>query len=218
MLYMGVDLKTTTRQRSSLAVVDSESRIVHMGYFSEDGELIQALERYQPQLIAIGSPLSLPTGLCCLEANCECRMDFPENKGRQAEVELARMGISCFFTNKKSIVTQLVYRAVRLNRELTDLGHRLIEVYPHASKLLLFGDKLPPKRNAKKNLGFIKDRLPSLVNGLDECMTELDSSSCDSLINAHIALLHATGETDVVGSDAEGLIALPRLLRIQPVG
>ncbi len=214
MLYMGVDLKTTTRQRSSMAVVDSDSRIVFMGSFSEDLELIEAIHQYHPQLIAIGSPLTLPTGLCCLEPTCQCQMEYPENKGRQAELDLARMGISCFFTNKKSIVSQLVYRAVRLNQKLTDMGQEIIEVYPHASKLLLFGDKLPPKRNAKECLGFFKDRLPKLVNGLDEYMIQLDSGSCDSLINSHIALLHASGETDVVGSDAEGLIALPRLLRI----
>jgi predicted nuclease with RNAse H fold len=214
MLYMGVDLKTTTRQRSSLAVIDSDSRIVLMGSFSENRELIEAIAKYHPQFIAIGSPLTLPTGLCCLESTCNCQMAYPENKGRQAELDLARMGISCFFTNKKSIVTQLVYRAVKLNRKLTEMGQQIIEVYPHASKLLLFGDKLPPKRNVKECLGFLKDRLPNLVNGLDEYMIQLDSGSCDSLINAHIALLHASGETDVVGSDAEGLIALPRLLRI----
>ena len=214
MLYMGVDLKTTTRQRSSLAVIDSDSRIVFMGSFSENRELIEAIGKYHPLFIAIGSPLTLPTGLCCLESTCNCQMVYPENKGRQAELDLARMGISCFFTNKKSIVTQLVYRAVKLNRKLTEMGQQIIEVYPHASKLLLFGDKLPPKRNAKECLGFLKDRLPNLVNGLDEYMVQLDSGSCDSLINAHIALLHASGETDVVGSDVEGLIALPRLLRI----
>ena len=185
-----------------------------MGSFCEDRELIEVIGEYRPQLIAIGSPLTLPTGLCCLEATCQCQMVFPENKGRQAELDLARMGISCFFTNKKSIVTQLVYRAVALNQLLTDMGQQIIEVYPHASKLLLFGDKLPPKRNAKECLGFLKDRLPNLVNGLDEYIVQMDSGSCESLINAHIALLHASGETDVVGSDVEGLIALPRLLRI----
>lgn len=214
MLYMGVDLKTTTRQRSSLAVIDSDSKIVFMGSFSEDRELIESIHEHRPQLIAIGSPLTLPTGLCCLEATCQCQMENPENKGRQAELDLARMGISCFFTNKKSIVTQLVYRAVKLNRQLTKMGQQIIEVYPHASKLLLFGDRLPPKRNAKESLGFLKDRLPNLVDGLDDYMINLDSGSCDSLINSHIALLHATGETDVVGTDDEGLIALPRLLRI----
>ncbi|MCY4366825.1 MAG: DUF429 domain-containing protein [Chloroflexi bacterium] len=218
MLYMGVDLKTSTRQRSSMAVIDSDSRIVHASFFSDDTELLESASTFKPRLIAIGSPLTLPTGLCCLEANCDCRMDAPEKKGRQAELELARMGISCFFTNKKSIVTKLVYRAVSLNEGLSKRGHNLIEVYPHASKLLLFGDNLPSKRNVKESLIFLRDRLPGLVGGLEDHLVNLDASSCDSLINAHIALLHDRGETDMVGSDSEGLIALPSLLRTQAEG
>ncbi len=214
MLYMGVDLKTSARQSSSLSVIDSDSRIVHLGDFHSDEELMEAAETHNPSLIAIGSPLTLPSGLCCLEDACDCQMDSPEMKGRQAELELARMGISCFFTNKKSIVASLVYRAVELNRRMKERGNHIIEVYPHASKLLLFGDKLPPKRDAKKSLNFLKDRLPNLVDGLEDYLVKLNSSACDSLINAHLSLLHASGDTDVVGNDEEGLIALPRLMRI----
>ena len=214
MLYMGVDLKTSTRQESSLSVIDDSSAIVFLGTFSDNQHLANAASQYRPEIIAIGSPLTLPTGLCCLEAGCECRMEWPEKKGRQAELELARMGISCFFTNKKSIVAKLVYRAVTLNHQLSEMGHRLIEVYPHASKLLLFGDKVPSKKNARESLHFMRERLPTLVNNLDNFLDNLDSSSCDSLINAHTALLHARDETDLVGTDAEGLVALPKLLRI----
>ena len=215
MLYMGVDLKTSTRQESSLSVIDADSGIVFMGTFSDNRDLVDVADRYSPELIAIGSPLTLPAGLCCLEAGCDCQMTSPEKKGRQAELELARMGISCFFTNKRSIVTNLVYRAVTLNRELSELGHRLIEVYPHASKMLLFGDKVPSKKNARESLQFMRDRLPSLVARLDAFQDRLDPSYCDSLINAHTALLHARNETDLVGSDSEGFIALPKLLRIE---
>ena len=215
MLYMGVDLKTSTKQESSLSVIDDDSSIVFMGTFSDNQQLANVASNYSPELIAIGSPLTLPTGLCCLEASCECQMESPEKKGRQAELELARMGISCFFTNKRSIVTRLVYRAVTLNQQLTELGHNLIEVYPHASKMLLFGDNLPSKKNAKESQQFLRERLPSLIAGLDDYLDSLDSSSFDSLINAHIALLHARDETDLVGSHSEGYIALPKLLRTE---
>ena len=215
MLYMGVDLKTSTKQKSSLAIVDDDSGFVLMGNFSDNQQLARVASQYSPELIAIGSPLTLPTGLCCLEASCECQMESPEKKGRQAELELARMGISCFFTNKRSIVAKLVYRAVGLNKQLSGLGHHLIEVYPHASKMLLFGDNLPSKKNAKESLRFMRDRLPALIAGLDAYLDRLDPSSCDSLINAHIALLHGRDETDLVGNESEGFIALPKLLRIE---
>ena len=213
MLYMGVDLKTSTKQQSSLTVVDSDSYLTFIGSFSDDQGLFEVAQRFNPQVIAIGSPLSLPTGLCCLEPTCDCRMESPDRKGRQAELELARMGISCFFTNKGSIIRKLVYRAVALNQQLSDLGHRLIEVYPHATKVVLFGDKVPSK-NRPESLPFMKERLPNLIDGLDPYMDVLDRSSCDALMNAHTAMLHAHEETDLVGSDSEGIIALPKLVRI----
>ena len=213
MLYMGVDLKTSTKQQSSLTVVDSDSFLTFIGSFSDDQGLFEVAERFNPQFIAIGSPLSLPTGLCCLEPACDCRMESPDRKGRQAELELARMGISCFFTNKGSIIRKLVYRAVALNQQLSEMGHRLIEVYPHATKVVLFGDKVPSK-NRPESLPYMKARLPDLIDGLDPYMDVLDRSSCDALMNAHTAMLHAREETDQVGSASEGFIALPKLVRI----
>lgn len=216
MYYMGIDLKTSTKQHSSLSVIDANSRVQHIGSFSDDRGLLDLTERFQPAIIAIGSPLSLPDGLCCLEPGCACQLTSSSRKGRQAELELARMGISCFFTNKGSIIRRIIYRAIQLNRELESLGHRLIEVYPHATKVILFGDKVPSK-NRPESLTFIKERLPSLVDGLDEYVEQLNQSSCDSLINAHTALLHDRDETDLVGRDGEGYIALPKLLRINEV-
>lgn len=217
MIYMGVDLKTSTKQKSSLSIVDSDSLVKFIGTFSDDSGLFEFAEHYRPSFIAIGSPLSLPTGLCCLEPECGCRMASPDRKGRQAELELARMGISCFFTNKGSIIRNLVYRAVHLNSQLSALGHRLIEVYPHATKVVLFGDKVPSK-NRPESLPFMKERLPNLMGGLEQHLEKLDRSSCDSLINAHTALLHAREETDLVGTHQEGLIALPKLLRVETYG
>ena len=214
MTYMGVDLKTSTKQKSSLSIVDSNSKVEFIGTFSEDRGLFEIAERYQPSFVAIGTPLTLPAGLCCLEPECDCRMSSPERKGRQAELELARMGISCFFTNKGSIIRKLVYRAINLNRRMSESGYRLVEVYPHATKVVLFGDKVPSK-NRPESLPFMKERLPTLLEGLNGHIEKLDRSSCDALINAHTALLHDRDETDLVGSEQEGLIALPKLLRVQ---
>ena len=213
MFYMGIDLKTSTKQLSSLSVIDSDSRLEYVGSFSDNQTLLDLIERFSPAVIAVGSPLSLPDGLCCLEPTCDCQLASPSRKGRQAELDLARMGISCFFTNKGSIIRKLVYRAIKLNRQLEELGHRPIEVYPHATKVLLFGDNVPSK-NRPESLTFMKERLPDLVEGIDEYLEDIDRSACDALINAHTALLYDREEADLVGSDDEGYIALPKLLRV----
>ncbi len=211
MLYMGIDLKTSKKQRSSLSVIDANASAAFVGSFSDNQGVLGLIEKFRPNVTAIGSPLSLPEGLCCLEQNCSCVLAFPTKKGRQAELELARMGISCFFTNKGSIVRNLVYRGIMLNQELAGLGYNLIEVYPHATKVILFGDKIPAK-NRPESLTFLKERLPKLVDNLDDYMENLDRGQCDSLINAYTARLHHRYETDLVGNDDEGYIALPKLL------
>ena len=213
MAYLGVDLRTSTKHPSAVSVIDDHSQVDFIGSFSADSDLFQIVEKYQPTLIAIGTPLGLPEGLCCLEPACKCKLATPQKKGRQSELELARMGISCFFTNKGSIIRRLIYRAIRLNRQLADSGHRMIEVYPHATKVILFGDKVPPK-NSPRSLAFMKEQLPGLVTGLDTHLDTLDRNACDSLINAHTALLHSQDATDLVGTAQEGFVALPKLIRL----
>jgi len=88
----------------------------------------------------------------------------------------------------------------------------VIEVYPHATKTILFGDKVPPK-NSPGSLPFMKDSLTPLVKGLDKHVDELDRNTCDAVINAYTALLHFQEETDMLGTDEEGWLVLPRLPR-----
>ena len=76
-----------------------------------------------------------------------CSFATPQRKGRQSEIELASLGISCFYTSKGSIIRNLIYRSIRLSGQLGELGYPVIEVYPHATKVILFGDKAPPKNS-----------------------------------------------------------------------
>ncbi len=213
MSYLGIDLRTSGKHSSSVSIIDDCSRVDFIGSFFEDPELFQIIEKCRPTLIAIGTPLSLPEGLCCLDPACRCKPATSQRKGRQSELELARMGISCFFTNKGSIIRRLIDRAMRLNLNLVDLGYNTIEVYPHATKVILFGDKVPPK-NSPQSLAFMKEQLPGLVTGLDAYLDTLDRNACDSLINAHTALLHSHDATDLVGTPQEGYMALPKLIRL----
>lgn len=210
MVILGIDLRASAKRSSSVVGLDCDSQVCFMDSFDTDDEFVALAEKHQPQLISIGAPLGLPAGLCCLESSCSCNFAVPHRKGRQQEIELSKMGISCFFTNKGSIIRQLIYRGVSLNQQLSKLGHQVIEVYPHASKVILFGDKLPPK-NSSGSLGFMKDHLTPLVQGLDPHLDGMDRNTCDALLNAYTGLLHAKDETDILGDPDEGLLVLPKL-------
>jgi len=210
MAVLGVDLRASLKKRSSIAVLDSQSHLTELSSFFEDNELIKVVDDINPDVVAIGAPLNLPSGFCCLDQSCECRFLEPNRKGRLLELELAKMGISCFYTNKGSIIRELIYRGIRLSQMLCDAGHNVIEVYPHASKMLLFGDKVPPK-NSAASINYMIGHLTPLVSGMEGHTNDLDRNRCDSIINAYTGQLHAQSNTDILGDPNEGVLVLPKL-------
>jgi predicted nuclease with RNAse H fold len=212
MVLLGVDLRSKANHPSAIAALNAVPKVVvsYLDAVHTDDEIVQIAETLQPSLIAIGTPLGLPDGLCCLETTCDCKSHRPQQKGRQLELELAQMGISCFFTSKGSIIRKLIYRAIGLRQRLQKLGFDVIEVYPHATKVVLFGDSVPPK-NSSGNLTYMKEHLPQLIGGLDPYLENMDRHTCDALINSYTALLHSRDGTDLLGSTQEGLLALPKL-------
>ena len=210
MSVLGVDLRASRKKPSSIAILDPQSHLTELSSFYEDDELIKLVHDLQPDLVAIGAPLNLPSGFCCLDQTCECRFSVPNRKGRLLELELAKMGISCFYTNKGSIIRELIYRGILLSQILRDAGHNVIEVYPHATKMLLFGDKVPPK-NSSVSVSYIISHLTPLVSGMEEHADDLDRNSCDAIINAYTGQLHAQSDTDILGDPEEGILVLPKL-------
>ena len=210
MSVLGVDLRASSKKPSSFAVLDTQSHLTELSSFYEDSELIKLVDDLQPDLVAIGAPLNLPSGFCCLDQTCDCRFSVSDRKGRLLELELAKMGISCFYTNKGSIIRDLIYRGIHLSNMLRESGHTVIEVYPHATKMLLFGDKVPPK-NSAISVSYMIGHLTPLVSGMERHADDLDRNTCDAIINAYTGQLHAQSKTDILGDPEEGILVLPKL-------
>jgi len=207
---LGVDLRSSARYPSAVAGLDETCQVALLKTFLEDQELMELAQSCAPELVAIGTPLGLPRGLKCLETVCQCcNARGPRKTGREAELELARLGISCFFTSKGSIIKNLVYRGIELKAKLQQQGQIVVETFPHATKVMLFGDNVPPK-NSTRSLAYWREQLPLLVKGLDKCLEQLDKNSCDALLNAYTGLLHCQRRTEVLGNAAEGQVVVPR--------
>ncbi len=145
----GVTLRISSSHPSALAVLDHQSHLLHLGLFHTDAELLELAGTYQPTLIAIGSPLCLPAGLPDLEPAAHPPGTPPEHRGRQLERELGSLGIPCFFTGRGSIIRQLIYRGIGLSGALQRRGYEVIEVYPHATKVILFGQQALPRKGSQ---------------------------------------------------------------------
>jgi len=210
--FLGIDLTSAETKPSACLGLDNQLDLIYFGLLNRDSDIRQVVTRYEFGLIAIDAPLSLPQGLCCLEESCPCQ-PAAEGKGRHCERELARLGIPCYFTTKKSIIKAMVYRGIRLKTELEARGYEVIEVYPYASKLRLLGRNIPPK-TTPAGLAFLKQHICLLLPRIAPYVDGFNHDLCDAAIAAYTAFLYSQGKTELCGEPEEGTICLPFLDRV----
>ena len=205
--FLGVDLASVKAKPSACVGLDSGLNLRYSGFSYQDLDILRVVSRHSVRLVAIDAPLSLPDGLCCLEEGCSCH-PMAEVKGRRCERELARLGITCYFTTKKSIIKAMVYRGVRLRAKLEAMGYEVIEVYPYASKVCLFGTNIP-RKTSPSGLAFLKQRISGLLPNIAAYRDGFNHHLCDAAIAAHTAFLHWRGKTQLIGDLEEGAMWLP---------
>jgi len=206
--FIGIDLTSFSKPTACVAL-DGESHLAWFDLLSSDGQIIAAIERHDPRLVAIDAPLGLPAGLCCLEESCTCQ-PLSSAKGRVCERELSRRGIPCYYTTKKSIIKDMVYRAISLMEDITARGYQVIEVYPYATKRQLFGRHIPPKTTLA-GIVFLKERLAALMPQLIPFLPRFNHDLYDALLAAYTAYLSTKGEVEIIGDTEEGVIFIPAL-------
>lgn len=208
MYFVGLDLTASARRKTAFVALGEGLQISEQGFCGEDEEIIVFVEHNHPAIIAIDAPLSLPQGLCCLEESCPCQA-ASNCKGRQCERELSKLGIGCYYTTKKSIIKEMVYRGIRLKGELSSRGFVVIEVYPYASKVCVFG-RLPPK-GTTEGRKVLQRHLQELIHALPPPEEKLYSHDLlDALVAAYTGYLYFQGKTEALGEEAEGLIHIPK--------
>jgi len=205
--FWGIDLTASPARPSACIGLDQGLNLAFCRLLGDDAELIDEVEHHRPSVIAIDAPLGLPRGLCCLEPECSCWPQSP-TKGRSCERELARLGIPCYFTTKRSIIKPMVRRAMDLKVELASRGYEVIEVYPYATKVRLFGKPIPPKH---RHLGlvFLRAQLAMRMPFLIPHLGDFNHDLCDAALAAYTAYLHRQGKAELIGQGEEGLICLP---------
>lgn len=210
--FLGIDLTSKEAKPSACLGLDRELNLIYLGFLNGDSDILQVASRYDFELIAIDAPLSLPKGLCCLEESCSCQ-PMAGVKGRNCERELAKLGIPCYFTTKKSIIKAMVYRGIRLRSELEAMDYEVIEVYPYASKVRLFGKNIS-KKTTPAGLAFLKQHICQLLPNITAYIDGVNHDMCDAAIAAYTAYLHSQGKTELCGEAEEGTIYLPFLDRV----
>jgi len=206
--YLGIDPASGPQRPSAFAVLDDQGSLHDLGLVREDDDILALARRWRPRYLAIDAPLSLPKGMCCLEESCPCAPASPDGL-KAAERALLKEGIGLFRTTKRSIIKAMVYRAIRLRRALEERGYAVMEVYPYASKVRLFGRPIP-KKTTKAGQQWLRQRLEGLVPGLREHRRSLSHDELDAIVAAYTAYLHGQGQVEAVGEREEGAIYVPK--------
>lgn len=107
----------------------------------------------------------------------------------------------------------MVYRGIKLKAELEAMGCEVIEVYPYASKVRLFGRNIPTK-SKPAGLAFLKQHISLLLPGIAPYINGFNHDMCDAAIAAYTAFLHSQGKTELCGDIEEGVICLPLVDRV----
>ena len=209
-LFLGIDPTSSESKRSACAVLDEDGALVALELLGTDSEILELAARHRPDIVAIDAPLGLPTGMDCLEETCSCA-SVHEFKGRLCERELLARGISLYITTKRSFIKRMIYRCMGLVPLLETMGCRVIEVYPYASKVCLFGKPIP-KKTTSEGREFLRRHLGGLIPGLNAYDGRLDHDLYDALMAAYTAYLHGRGETESLGRPEEVCIVVPRAL------
>lgn len=206
-IFFGIDLTSTAAKPSACLGLNDKLQLVYLGFVAKDSDIIAMANLYSPQVIAIDAPLSLPLGLCCLEESCGCQPKSGR-KSRQCDQELRQQGIPCYPTSKKTFIKSLIYRGIELKNKLCQQGFRIIEIYPYASKVRLFG-KAIPKKTTPQGMAFLISSLGNILPSLKPWLGGFDHDLCDAAIAAYTGVLYGQNMVDALGNSEEGLIFIP---------
>ncbi|MEV3902772.1 bifunctional ribonuclease/(p)ppGpp synthase [Mycobacterium sp. NPDC050551] len=169
MHFVGLDLAWGERNRTGVAVVDAEGRLMHVGAAHDDKSILAAIGPYADGdcVVAIDAPLVVtnPTG----NRPCEAALnrDF---RAFQAGAHPSNTGKPEFANGTRGA---RLAAALDLDLDPFSTGRRrAVEVYPHAASVALFGLGRTLKYKDKRGRRFEKMqsellRLITLIEGLE---------------------------------------------------
>ncbi len=215
MIFAGLDPSAKAENVSGLCLMDAEKNILELRKWHTREELLRLFLPYQKEIrwVGIDGPLQPPHELypCCFEENsgdCPHEQTTPF-KGRYCEFLLNKNGFRCFTTSKNGFAKSWALRCFKLNEFLTAEGYRTVEVFPHASRRILFPD-LVGKKQTSQNRKMLRQKLRK--EGLKFPPKELvyTHDELDAVMAAYTVFLKEKGQTLALGDWRDGFVGIPR--------
>ncbi len=191
---LGIDLSGSPNRETGICALQGFNASIYS--LKKDSEIISSTLNFQPEIVAIDAPLSLPEGRCCTWEKCSCSI---HGIMRESDRELIRMGIRAYPTLIESM-RSLTRRGINLSVVLRSMNFDVIETYPHGAKVML---NLPHER--EKIL-----RIFSYM-GFEFNSKKISEHGIDAFISAIVGYFYLSGNYIQVGSKEEGITILPKI-------
>lgn len=182
-IIMGIDL--AGREANPTGIAIWRNRKVETSLVYTNNEILEILWRIKPTIVAIDAPFCLPKrGIL-----------------RKADRDLIRRGYRVFPPGL-SAMKALTLRASELNKLITEMGLKTIEVHPTSTRKAL---NMPTKdwkaiQTIFKSLGL--EGIPE-----NQILTPHEIDAITAALTAHLYLLNLT---EAIGDNEEGFVIIPR--------
>ena len=194
-MVIGIDLAGSEKRNTGICMLneylEAKCFVVH-----KDWEILNFIKKFEPDLIAIDAPLSLPKGRKSLDRREKIHF-------RECDKKLFELGIK-FFPITLGPMRMLTKRGIKLRKILEKNGYKVIEVYPGATQDIL---KIARKSVSLKRL---REGLEKL--GIKIEKKELTHDELDAITAAFTGYLHLKGMTLSLGNEEEGIIVVPKII------
>jgi len=200
---VGIDLTGSEDKESGWAYLHS-TRVECMRIKTDD-EIIASIQRLNPDVISIDSPLAFPKGRCCSRKNCKCAK---YGIMRKSERMLRHFGITVYPCLIDSMVN-LTTRGMALAKRLRSMGYVVIESYPGVAQDVL---KIPRKGKTVEQFKHLKQGLASfgITGDLIE-NPDISHDEVDAITSALVGYFYLNDQYIGLGNDDEDYLIVPRI-------
>ncbi len=216
MWFAGIDPTASPQTPSGVCLLNESLEIVFLGKCKGDREILQVLQNSPEPLYAVGidGPLQPPHELqeCCFRDDpptCSHSQTTPY-KGRYCEYLLTKNGFRCFPTSKNSFARRWIWRCFQLNQRLQKAGFTTLEVYPTATRKILF-PQIRGKKQRRSTREALQQALRQTGVRFPAGGNVYSHDELDALLAAYTVLLLWQGKTVAVGDPQDGYIILPAI-------
>ena len=190
-VVVGLDLAGSPRRPTGFCLL--RGRDAETSDLFTDAEIMDAVRRAAPVLVAIDAPLSLPPGRRSIH-------ERNDSHYRVCDLELRRRHIP-FFPITLGPMRSLTERGIRLRRKIEKLNIRVIEMYPGGAQDV-WG--IP---RARRDRAGLKRGLRRL--GLKGLRKDASDHELDAATGALVGRGFLAGLAEVYGNFEEGAIVMP---------